>query len=48
METLLQIASRVEAAMEVYNSIQEIADADKQEWEAGFKDELVSVHLRCV
>jgi hypothetical protein len=46
METVLQIASRVEAAMEAYNSIQDVAD--KQEWKAKFKEELVSVHLRSV
>ena len=46
METVLQIASRVEAAMEAYNSIQDVAD--KQEWKVKFKEELVSVHLHSV
>jgi len=46
VSNLLQIASRVEAAVGAYNSVQDIAD--KQEWKAEFKKELVSVHLHCV
>ncbi len=42
MSNLLQIASRVEAAVGAYNSVQGIVD--KQEWKAEFSRELVSVH----
>jgi hypothetical protein len=42
MSNLLQIASKVEAAVGAYNSIQDIAD--RQEWKAGFERELVSDH----
>jgi len=43
MSAFLQIASRVEAAVEAYKSVKEIAD--KQEWRANFEGEFVSVHL---
>ncbi len=42
MSNLLQIASRVEAAVGAYNSVQGIVD--KQEWKVEFSRELVSVH----
>jgi hypothetical protein len=46
MTTLLCIASRIEAAVTAYKSIQSFADKD--EWKAKFKRELVSAHLHGV
>jgi hypothetical protein len=43
MSNLLQIASRVEAAVEAYTSVREFAD--KEEWKAQFDLEMVSDHL---
>jgi len=43
MSPFLEIASRVEAAIEAYTSICDFAD--EQVWKEGFKKELVSVHL---
>jgi hypothetical protein len=43
MESLLPFASRVEAATEAYRSVQDFAD--KQEWRAKFRAEMVSTHL---
>ena len=45
MSTLInQIASRVEAAVEAYISVQGFAD--KEEWKSEFIREFVSDHLR--
>ena len=44
MSTLLQIASKVEAAVQAYISVRDFAN--KQEWKEGFEGELVSSHLR--
>jgi hypothetical protein len=46
MSPLLQIASRVEAAVEAYTSVQDLVDA--QEWRERFREEKVSVHLHGV
>ena len=46
MATILQIAFRVEAAVEAYISVQDFAD--REEWKAKFKRELVSSHLHGV
>jgi hypothetical protein len=46
MTAFLPIASRVEAAVTAYKSIQDFAD--KQEWETAFKRERVSAHLHGV
>jgi hypothetical protein len=43
MASLLPFASRVEAAAEAYRSVQGFAD--KQEWKAKFRVEMVSTHL---
>jgi hypothetical protein len=43
MNTLLQIASRVEAAMEAYTPVHDFADQEK--WRKMFKKELVSLNL---
>jgi hypothetical protein len=44
MTTLLQIASRVEAAVEAYISVREFSEGEQ--WKKGFQQELVSAHLR--
>jgi hypothetical protein len=41
-DTLLQIASRVQAAVEAYVSVRDFAN--KEQWENKFKGELVSTH----
>jgi len=43
MSSLLTIASRVEAAVGDYTSVQDFAD--KELWKAGFERELVCTHL---
>jgi len=43
MSTLLNVAARVEAAIESYLSVQEFAN--KQLWNAGFDRELVCTHI---
>lgn len=43
MTTLLHIASRVEAAEEVYSSVRSFTD--KAQWKAKFEEEMVSFHL---
>ena len=43
MDTLLQIASRVEAAVEAYTSVHDFAD--QEQWRKMFKKELVSLNL---
>jgi len=43
MSTLLNVAPRVEAAVESYLSVQEFAD--KQLWNTGFNRELVCTHI---
>jgi hypothetical protein len=43
MATLLQIASRVEAAMEAYTPVHGFADQEK--WRRMFRKELVSLNL---
>ena len=43
MSSLLTIASRVEAAVGAYTSVQDFAD--KELWKAGFERELVCTHL---
>jgi hypothetical protein len=43
MSNLLRIASRVEAAVAAYVSVQEFADT--QQWKQKFRDEFVRVHL---
>jgi hypothetical protein len=43
MSPFLEIASRVEAAVEAYISVRDFAD--KQMWKKKFEVELVSVHL---
>jgi len=43
MSSLLQIASRVEAAVEAYTSVWDFAD--REVWKSQFEIELVSVHL---
>jgi hypothetical protein len=43
MSVFLQIASRVEAAVEAYKSVKTFAN--KQEWRAKFEGEFVSVDL---
>ena len=44
MTTLLQIASRVEAAVEAYIPVRDFADQEK--WKKMFKKELVSLTFR--
>src|SRR6266699_2111642 len=44
MTTLLQIASKVEAAMKAYITVQDFAD--KEEWKEKFQGEMVSSHLQ--
>jgi len=46
MTAFLQIASRVEAAIGAYNSVQNFTDSAK--WKERFNEELVSVHLHGV
>jgi hypothetical protein len=46
MTALLPIASRVEAAIQAYNSVQEFTN--KPDWMKGLRRELVSTHLRGV
>lgn len=46
MTTLLQIASRVEAAVQAYISVQGIMD--REEWKEHFKVEMVSAHIHGV
>jgi len=46
MNRLLEMASRVEAAAEVYATVKDFADAD--EWRVKFKVERVSTHLHGV
>src|SRR6266567_8893262 len=46
MTTLLQIASKVEAAMKAYISVWDFAD--KEEWKGRFRGEMVSPHLHSV
>jgi hypothetical protein len=46
MSTFLQIASRVEAAVEAYISVRDFTD--KQGWTTMFKREKVSTHLNGV
>jgi hypothetical protein len=41
-DSLLQIASRVEAAVEAYNSVRDFAK--KEEWVKKFDEERVSAH----
>ena len=43
MNTLLSIASKVEAAVEAYIAVRDFAD--QEEWRAKLKRELVSFHL---
>jgi hypothetical protein len=43
MSVFLQIASRVEAAVEAYRSVRDIAD--REQWVEEFKKEFVSPHL---
>jgi hypothetical protein len=44
MSTLLQIASRVEAAIKAYNAVRDFAE--KRDWVEGLGKELVSAHMR--
>jgi hypothetical protein len=46
MSSLNHIASRVEAAVEAYISVQDFAD--EQEWREKFAAEMASVHLHGV
>lgn len=47
MSVLLQIASRVEAAVTAYISIKDLNGfTDHEKWEVEFKKEFVSVHLQ--
>ena len=46
MAELLRIASRVEAAVEAYNSVRDFTDP--KVWKENFNEELVSVHLHGV
>lgn len=46
MTPFLQIASRVEAAVEAYISVRDFANTE--EWKAMFMEELVSAHLHGV
>ena len=46
MTAFLRVASRVEAAVTAYKSVEGFAD--KQEWETAFKQERVSAHLHGV
>ncbi len=46
MMTLLQIASKVEAAMKAYIIVQEFAD--REEWKEKFQGEMISPHLHGV
>jgi hypothetical protein len=49
MTTLLQVASRVEAAVQAYISVQALQGfAGGQEWKENFMRELVSAHIRGV
>ena len=43
MSSILQIAARVEAAVEAYASVRDFAD--EREWKKLFRGELVSAHL---
>jgi len=43
MTKLLHITSRVKAAVEAYNSVQDFTDP--KVWKENFDEELVSVHL---
>jgi len=46
MSNILHIASRVEAAVAAYKSVQEFTD--RQEWKDRLKEEFVSIHLHGV
>jgi hypothetical protein len=46
MATILQIASRVEAAAEAYIAVRDLVD--QQEWKRMFKGEMVSANLHGV
>jgi hypothetical protein len=46
MTELLKIASKVEAAVQAYISVQGIAD--RQEWKERFRGELVGAHIHGV
>jgi len=46
MPTLLEIAARVEAAVEAYNAVRD--SADSEDWRAKFRREMVSIHLHGV
>jgi hypothetical protein len=46
MPTLLEIASRVEASMEAYKSVQDFTERDV--WKERFSQEKVSFHFRGV
>jgi len=46
MTTLLQIASKVEAAMKAYITVQDFAD--RGEWKEKFQGEMISPHLHGV
>ena len=43
MSSILQIAAKVEAAMEAYASVRDFVD--KWEWKKMFRGKLVSAHL---